>query len=321
MTVGDSVLSESGTYSFQGIPTNDIEEFVIAVNFKEEFTIDNRILNSDTSISYNSSIWYVDSATDLLNIAYRVYCQGLPLAKKIVQTADIDFEGGYMLPIGTESQPFSSVYDGQYYRIENMSIVGGTADDIGLFGFAVGATIKNLTLMNADVSGGYNVGAVAGYATNTTFERVGSYNGIVSAMDVQTAGRGIFLTNGVTAVNVTKQNGTYTSISLGNNGTSYTVLSVMVADEIVNDSDRAYYIGDLIGRGDNVTIKICFVRKSNTINAEIGGFAGLLENSQVTNAYTSRSDFGNTIGTTLTHTHTDITDISTCPDCDDVFIW
>ena len=321
MTVGDSVLSESGTYSFQGIPTNDIEEFVIAVNFKEEFTIDNRILNSDTSISYNSSIWYVDSATDLLNIAYRVYCQGLPLAKKIVQTADIDFEGGYMLPIGTESQPFSSVYDGQYYRIENMSIVGGTADDIGLFGFAVGATIKNLTLMNADVSGGYNVGAVAGYATNTTFERVGSYNGIVSAMDVQTAGRGIFLTNGVTAVNVTKQNGTYTSISLGNNGTSYTVLSVMVADEIVNDSDRAYYIGDLIGRGDNVTIKICFVRKSNTINAEIGGFAGLLENSQVTNAYTSRSDFGNTIGTTLNHTHTDITDISTCPDCDDVFIW
>ena len=321
MTVGDSVLSESGTYSFQGIPTNDIEEFVIAVNFKEEFTVDNRILNSDTSISYNSSIWYVDSATDLLNIAYRVYCQGLPLAKKIVQTADIDFEGGYMLPIGTESQLFSSVYDGQYYRIENMSIVGGTADDIGLFGYAVGATIKNLTLMNADVSGGYNVGAVAGYATSTTFERVGSYNGIVSAMDVQTAGRGIFLTNGVTAVNVTKQNGTYTSISLGNNGTSYTVLSVMVADEIVNDSDRAYYIGDLIGRGDNVTIKICFVRKSNTINAEIGGFAGLLENSQVTNAYTSRSDFGNTIGTTLTHTHTDITDISTCPDCDDVFIW
>ena len=321
MTVGDSVLSESGTYSFQGIPTNDIEEFVIAVNFKEEFTIDNRILNADTSISYNSSIWYVDSATDLLNIAYRVYCQGLPLAKKIVQTADIDFEGGYMLPIGTESQPFSSVYDGQYYRIENMSIVGGTADDIGLFGYAVGATIKNLTLMNADVSGGYNVGAIAGYATNTTFERVGSYNGIVSAMDVQTAGRGIFLTNGVTAVNVTKQNGTYTSISLGNNGTSYTVLSVMVADEIVNDSDRAYYIGDLIGRGDNVTIKICFVRKSNTINAEIGGFAGLLENSQVTNAYTSRSDFGNTTGTTLTHTHTDITDISTCPDCDDVFIW
>ena len=321
MTVGDSVLSESGTYSFQGIPTNDIEEFVIAVNFKEEFTIDNRILNSDTSISYNSSIWYIDSATDLLNIAYRVYCQGLPLAKKIVQTADIDFEGGYMLPIGTESQPFSSVYDGQYYRIENMSIVGGTADDIGLFGYTNGATIKNLTLMNADVSGGYNVGAVAGYATNTTFERVGSYNGIVSAMDVQTAGRGIFLTNGVTAVNVTKQNGTYTSISLGNNGTSYTVLSVMVADEIVNDSDRAYYIGDLIGRGDNVTIKICFVRKSNTINAEIGGFAGLLENSQVTNAYTSRSDFGNTIGTTLTHTHTDITDISTCPDCDDVFIW
>ena len=226
-----------------------------------------------------------------------------------------------MLPIGTESQPFSSVYDGQYYRIENMSIVGGTADDIGLFGFAVGATIKNLTLMNADVSGGYNVGAVAGYATNTTFERVGSYNGIVSAMGVQTAGRGIFLTNGLTAVNVTKQNGTYTSISLGNNGTSYTVLSVMVADEIVNDSDRAYCIGDLIGRGDNVTIKICFVRKSNTINAEIGGFAGLLENSQVTNAYTSRSDFGNTIGTTLTHTHTDITDISTCPDCDDVFIW
>ena len=321
MTIGDTVVSESGTYSFQGMPTNDISSYVVAVNFKEEFTIDNRALNSDTSINYNASIWYVDSATDLLNIAYRVYCQGLPLAKKIVQTSDIDFNGGNMLPIGTEAQPFTSVYDGQYYRIENMTITGGNAEDIGLFGYTDGATIKNVTLMNTEVSGACNVGAVAGYATDTTFERVGSYNGSTSVMETQSAGTGIFLTNGLTAVSVIKQSGTYTSISLGNNGTVYTVLSIMVADEIENISDEAESAGDFIGAGDNVEIEICFVRKSNTIDTEIGGFAGQLTNSQVTNAYTSRSDFGNTTGTALNHTHTDITDISTCPDCDDVFIW
>ena len=175
--------------------------------------------------------------------------------------------------------------------------------------------------MNTEVSGACNVGAVAGYATDTSFERVGSYNGSTSVMEAQSAGTGIFLTNGLTAVSVIKESGTYTSISLGNNSTAYTVLSIMVADEIENISDEAENGGDFIGAGDNVEIEICFVRKSNTIDTEIGGFAGQLTNSQVTNAYTSRSDFGNTTGTALNHTHTDITDISTCPDCDDVFIW
>ena len=134
ITVGNRVVSESGTYTFQGMAVNEISSYTVNINFKREFSINTSLLNSDsTPIDYDASIWEVDSAIDLLNIAYRVYCRGYSLANRIVQTADIDFSnvnGGYMLPIGTEAHPFSSVYDGQYHTIENMTIVGGNAQDM-----------------------------------------------------------------------------------------------------------------------------------------------------------------------------------------------
>ena len=323
ISIGNSVLSESGEYSFQMIPTNNTSSVVISINFKEEFTINNNILNSDNSINYSASIWEVDSSTDLLNIAYRMYCQGLTLAKKIVQTADIDFEGGYMLPIGTESNPFESVYDGGYYRIENMNIVGGNAVNMGLFGYTDGATIKNLTLMNSSVSGRGNVGAVIGYGNDTTLERVGVYDGTTTLMEEQASGTGIFLTNGTSVASMNKASGTYTNSALGNNSTRYTILNVMIEDAVENSSDEAGYAGDLAGNLNNSTIDTCYERKSNTENSEIGGLVGRATSGSITYSYTSRSSIAHSSsGVSQSHAHTGVTNISsTCGTCADRFIW
>lgn len=323
ISIGNSVLSESGEYSFQMIPTNNTSSVVISINFKEEFTINNNILNSDNSINYSASIWEVDSSTDLLNIAYRMYCQGLPLAKKIVQTADIDFEGGYMLPIGTESNPFESVYDGGYYRIENMNIAGGNAVDMGLFGYTDGATIKNLTLMNSSVSGRGNVGAVIGYGNDTTLERVGVYDGTTTLVEEQASGTGIFLTNGTSVANINKASGTYTNSALGNNSTRYTILNVMIEDAVENSSDEAGYAGDLAGNLNNSTIDTCYERKSNTENSEIGGLVGRATSGSITYSYTSRARVVySSSGVSQSHAHTGVTNISsTCGACADRFIW
>ncbi len=323
ISIGNSVLSESGEYSFQMIPTNNTSSVVISINFKEEFTINNNILNSDNSINYSASIWEVDSSTDLLNIAYRMYCQGLPLAKKIVQTADIDFEGGYMLPIGTESNPFESVYDGGYYRIENMNIAGGNAVDMGLFGYTDGATIKNLTLMNSSVSGRGNVGAVIGYGNDTTLERVGVYDGTTTLMEEQASGTGIFLTNGTSVASINKASGTYTNSALGNNSTRYTILNVMIEDAVENSSDEAGYAGDLAGNLNNSTIDTCYERKSNTENSEIGGLVGRATSGSITYSYTSRARVAHSSsGVSQSHAHTGVTNISsTCGTCADRFIW
>ncbi len=323
ISIGNSVLSESGEYSFQMIPTNNTSSVVISINFKEEFTINNNILNNDNSINYSASIWEVDSSTDLLNIAYRMYCQGLPLAKKIVQTADIDFEGGYMLPIGTESNPFESVYDGGYYRIENMNIVGGNAVNMGLFGYTDGATIKNLTLMNSSVSGRGNVGAVIGYGNDTTLERVGVYDGTTTLMEEQASGTGIFFTNGTSVTSINKASGTYTNSALGNNSTRYTILNVMIEDAVENSSDEAGYAGDLAGNLNNSTIDTCYERKSNTENSEIGGLVGRATSGSITYSYTSRSSIAHSSsGVSQSHAHTGVTNISsTCGTCADRFIW
>ena len=324
ITLGTTVLSESDQYNFQALPTNETSRITLSINFKEEFSINTNNLTDATPINYDASIWEVDSANDLLAIAYRVYCQGETLANRIVQTADIDFEGGYMIPIGTDNNPFSSVYDGGYYRIENMRIVGGNARDIGLFGYADGATIRNLTLMNAVVDGGYNVGTVAGYVNNTTFERVGSYNGTVSIMEEQGAGMGIFLTNGTAVAEASRQSGTYTYLNFGSSSTaSYQLLSIMVAESVENTSDLPGFAGDFAGNLNNSSVSICYVRKSDTNSSAIGGFAGRIFGGSESYAYTSRPTFALSIeSASLTHYHTSISDISTsCPDCDDRFIW
>lgn len=333
ITVGDSVVSESGTYTFQGMAVNEISSYTVNINFKREFSINTSLLNSDsTPIDYDASIWEVDSAIDLLNIAYRVYCRGYSLANRIVQTADIDFSnvnGGYMLPIGTEAHPFSSVYDGQYHTIENMTIVGGNAQDIGLFGYTNGATIKNLTLMHTKISGAYNVGSIVGNSNNTTFERVGVYDGSVSVMANQSAGIDIFLTNNITIASANTAGGDYTSVALGNSSAVYTILSEMVADgsEIDNYGDTSSHAGDFVGYSNNSTYETCFVRKSATTESSnagrIGGFAGYLYGGNVSHAYTSRSTFATSqSNVTENHVHTSVTDISTaCGECKDHFIW
>ena len=334
ITVGNRVVSESGTYTFQGMAVNEISSYTVNINFKREFSINTSLLNSDsTPIDYDASIWEVDSAIDLLNIAYRVYCRGYSLANRIVQTADIDFSnvnGGYMLPIGTEAHPFSSVYDGQYHTIENMTIVGGNAQDIGLFGYTNGATIKNLTLMHTKISGAYNVGSIVGNSNNTTFERVGVYDGSVSVMANQSAGIDIFLTNNITIASANTAGGDYTSVALGNSSAVYTILSEMVADgsEIDNYGDTSSYAGDFVGYSNNSTYETCFVRKSATTESSnagrIGGFAGYLYGGNVSHAYTSRQTFATYQSkVTESHVHTGVmTDISTsCGECKDYFIW
>jgi len=84
--------------------------------------------------------------------------------------ADIDlstkFSAGWT-PIGTDSSPFTGIFDGNNHTVSNLT-VSSAADYQGLFGYASGATIKNLNLTGAAVAGGNNVGALAGYSASST---------------------------------------------------------------------------------------------------------------------------------------------------------
>lgn len=65
-------------------------------------------------------------------------------------------------PIGTTSSPFSGVFDGNNKNILNLRINRETSNDLGLFGYVESATIKNVVIINPQIVGNDNVGAILG---------------------------------------------------------------------------------------------------------------------------------------------------------------
>lgn len=85
--------------------------------------------------------------------------------KHYLQTADIDMSSeGTLSPIcSNSSKPFSGHYDGGNHSIAGLKVTSASA--AGLFAYADGATIRNVSLKGCNVtSTGGNVGVVAGYS-------------------------------------------------------------------------------------------------------------------------------------------------------------
>lgn len=88
---------------------------------------------------------------------------------------------GNITPIGVNTHPFKGNFDGNNKTISglNISVAG---NNVGLFGYISGATIKYLTV-NGSVKGSSNVGGVVGYALNSTIENVTNNASISSTTD------------------------------------------------------------------------------------------------------------------------------------------
>lgn len=78
--------------------------------------------------------------------------------------------GDGWVPIGTSSNPFKGVFDGGDYTITGLYI-NRAADNNGLFGYVDGGEVKNLGVEGVSVTGGNNVGGVAGYMASGTIEK------------------------------------------------------------------------------------------------------------------------------------------------------
>ena len=111
---------------------------------------------------------------------------------------DIDLTGTEWNPIGDnrgDDTYFKGIFDGQNHTIKGASKSSfdgsnfGSKEGWGIFSVVKGATIKNLNIDNA-VFGSYTVisGAVAAYASNTTFENINITNTKVAGYDWYTGG-------------------------------------------------------------------------------------------------------------------------------------
>ncbi|MCL2651367.1 MAG: T9SS type A sorting domain-containing protein [Candidatus Azobacteroides sp.] len=98
-------------------------------------------------------------------------------------------------PIGTANKPFPGCFNGDGYIIDNLT-ANGDGDYQGLFGVVTGDSIKNLGLENVFVTGGNNVGALAGkssavienvYTTGTVTAAGDSIGGLLGKSEGNTA--------------------------------------------------------------------------------------------------------------------------------------
>ena len=87
--------------------------------------------------------------------------------KHYLQMRDIDMVGydeGSMSSLGTQATPFVGVYDGGGYTVANFTYTAPSTDYVGFFGHVRGAVaqIRNVRLVDADVSGYLRTGGVVG---------------------------------------------------------------------------------------------------------------------------------------------------------------
>lgn len=119
--------------------------------------------NYDTTTTF-----YIDSAADLKAFEKSVNESGKTfIGKTVVLNTGIDLNSQTWTPIGqTGATQFLGTFDGNGHTIKNLTVnntdEGGNCSS-GLFGWLNAATVKNLTVDTARVTGHHNVGVIAGY--------------------------------------------------------------------------------------------------------------------------------------------------------------
>lgn len=110
--------------------------------------------------------------------------------KTVTLGANIDLENVPWTPVGqTGATQFMGTFDGQNHTISNLKInntdEGGNCST-GIFGWLNSATVKNLNVVNANVTGHHNVGVIAGYmeTSGCTIENCHVTNATVSCTSV-----------------------------------------------------------------------------------------------------------------------------------------
>ena len=121
-----------------------------------------------------SPAYAVADANDLSNLAAVVNAGNSGSGKTFCQTAKIDFdntkENNYT-PIGNANRYFKGNYDGRGHTISGIRINKGNNGDSdkyqGVFGWTDGATIRGITLADADITGYNQTGGIVGYNNGT----------------------------------------------------------------------------------------------------------------------------------------------------------
>jgi filamentous hemagglutinin family protein len=193
---------------------------------------------------------------------------------------------------------YSGTFDGNNYAISNLFINrGATGTGVGMFGYASGATIQNIYLLNANVTGGSGgtagngSGTLVGIADNSTTVQNVSVTGTMTGSNAAGNNSNIggivgelnnsTLKNASAAINVTSAIGSVGG-AVGAVEPGSTVQQVSATGSVSGPSD----VGGLVGwAGGTITDSYATGAVSGASN--VGGFAGAVAGGSISNAYST----------------------------------
>lgn len=126
--------------------------------------------------------YLINSAQDLALLAYNVNNGEKYFNEYFLQTADIDLEEHYFIPIGQGFREFFGIYDGNGFVIDNLYINLPFAEVCGLFGNVVttgqgdSGILRNIHITSGTIIGNTTVGSVAGIFSGQLMENC--YSGV-----------------------------------------------------------------------------------------------------------------------------------------------
>jgi mucin-19 len=157
-------------------------------------------------------------------------------------------------PIGKRNAPFTGTFNGVGHVIHDLVIQRSSADSIGFFGFASGASIDSLALENLYVRGRYRIGGLVGVGLTTK----------VRHSRVQGTVLGSAYVGGLA--------GDLTSSSIE---ACYTSVRIQGDD----------YLGGLAGYASGTTLRDCYTNGALRGNSTGGGLVGYASSSTAQRCY------------------------------------
>ena len=236
--------------------------------------------------------------------------------KQFKQDADIvfttaDFQSGGdfrnggngFIPLGNSTKFFNGSYDGDYHTISNLYINRSSTNNVGMFGLIYSTTkIKNLGIINADITGGDGVGGLVGYSYPASISNcyttgtingshagglIGYNNGTISNCYSLASVSGSYYIGGFAAYNTGTLTNCYSAGSV--NGSSYA--KGLVSLDYSGTYDNAFWDTETSGKSSSsggTGITTVNMKTESTFTTAGWDFSG--ETTNGNNDYWSRDD-------------------------------
>lgn len=282
---------------------------------KKDKAFNNIYLNDSTTASGVKGYMWVEDVEQLQ--AINTNLTGNYALRNSIDATGTEQKG--FISIGSYDQTFKNAFKGKFdgidYNIFGLTINGNGKDYVGLFGVTNGATINNVTLVGGNVSGGSDVGAIIGYANDTTISNAVNSASVTGEAEVGGI-VGTSINSSVTnAVNTGKIESFGENLQdgsrLSNVGGLIGYMSGSIIDgnsyNLGNVSGKGYNVGGLVGHAVNSVIgnpsvvdgkpvenvQVVYNRLDVSGAYNVGGIVGNMEGSTVQNAENS----GNVLAT------------------------